>query len=235
MAVDICIAGESGTGKSTSLGNIPELGIKGLDPAQTAIINIMNKPLPFRGSKQSYGKLISQGGNYAASTDAGTIVKIIETLAGRQDIKYVIVDDSQYIMANEFMNSALEKGYTKFASIGKNMYDVIMAGKRLLRNDQYFILMTHSEVDNGTYKLKTIGKMLDEKVNLAGLFTVVLYTKVNINTETGKSEFRFVTNRSIDTNGVTIPAKSPVGMFKELEIPNDLSVVVDSVTEYIGQ
>ncbi len=233
MAVDICIAGESGTGKSTSLGSVPELGIKGLNPSETAIVNIMGKPLPFKGSKQSYGRMVSQGGNYAEAPDAATVVRVIEALAKRPDIRYVVVDDSQYIMANEFMNSALEKGYTKFAVIGKNMYDVIMAGKRVLRPDQYFILITHSDVENGSYKLKTIGRMLDEKVNLAGLFTVVLYTRVGTDPETGRTEFRFVTNRAVDANGIAIPAKSPVGMFETLEIPNDLSVVVDSVARYM--
>lgn len=110
MATTFLIVGESGTGKSTSLGNVEALGLKGLDPKETAIINVMDKPLPFKGSKVQYGTPISQGGNYASVTDAPTIVKILSVLKERQDIKNIIIDDWQYILAQEFMDKALKKG-----------------------------------------------------------------------------------------------------------------------------
>lgn len=235
MATTYLIVGESGTGKSTSLGNVESLGLKGLDPKETAIINVMDKPLPFKGSKSSYGKLISQGGNYASVSDGNTIVQILGKLKEREDIKNIVIDDFQYIMAEEFMAKALKKGYDKFNEIGKHAYDVITQGKHM-RPDQNFICLAHSDFDDkaGTYKLKTIGKMLDDKVNLAGLFTVVLYTQVDAVSKDGETTvtYNFVTNKFINNAGIEIPAKSPIGMFDEMLIPNDLGLVVEKADEY---
>lgn len=125
----------------------------------------------------------------------------------------------------------------KFNEIAKHGYDTINAGKTL-RSDQNFICMAHSDFDEkaGTYRLKTIGKMLDDKVNLAGLFTVILYTQVNSITKEGETEisYNFVTNKYTNNSGIEVPAKSPVGMFGELLIPNDLGLVVDKANEYYG-
>jgi autotransporter adhesin len=237
MATTYLIVGESGTGKSTSLGKVDSLGLIGLDPKETAIINVMDKPLPFKGSKAQYGNLISAGGNYAAVSDGVIILKILASLKERQDIKNIVIDDFQYIMAEEFMAKALKKGYDKFNEIGKHAYDVITQGKNL-RPDQNFICLTHSDFDDkaGTYKLKTIGKMLDDKVNLAGLFTVILYTQVDAVTKDGETKvtYNFVTNKYSNNAGIEIPAKSPIGMFDELLIPNDLGLVVQKASEYYG-
>lgn len=237
MATTYLIVGESGTGKSTSLGNIQDLGLKGLDPKETAIINVMGKPLPFKGSRANYGTKISEGGNYASVSDAATIVKILNVLKDRQDIKNIIIDDWQYILAEEFMAKALKKGYDKFNEIAKSGYDTINAGKTL-RPDQNFICLAHSDFDAQTnsYKLKTIGKMLDDKINLAGLFTVVLYTQVDAVNKDGVTEvnYNFVTNKFLNNAGVEIPAKSPIGMFDNLLIPNDLGLVVQKADEYYG-
>lgn len=237
MAVTTLVVGESGTGKTTSLGAIKTLDIIGLDPKETAIINVMDKPLPFKGSRADYGKLISQGGNYAQTSDAALIVKIIKALKDRPDIKNVLIDDWQYILADEFMAKSHIKGYDKFNQIANSGYTTINAGKQL-RADQNFICIAHSEVDekSGTYKLKTIGKMLDEKVNLAGLFTVVLYSLVEINNNEGvrNVSYNFVTNKYINNSGIEIPAKSPVGMFDDILIPNDLGYVITKQNEYYG-
>lgn len=237
MATTYLIVGESGTGKSTSLGNVQDLGLKGLKPEETAIINVMDKPLPFKGSRSSYGKPISEGGNYASVSDAKIIIHILGVLKDRPDIKNIIIDDWQYILAEEFMAKALKKGYDKFNEIAKNGFDTINAGKTL-RPDQNFICLAHSDFDSQTnsYKLKTIGKMLDDKINLAGLFTVVLYTQVDAINKDGKTEvtYNFVTNKFINNAGVEIPAKSPIGMFNDLLIPNDLGLVVEKADEYYG-
>lgn len=178
-----------------------------------------------------------KGGNYASVSDADTIVKILALLKERQDIKNIIIDDWQYILAEEFMAKALKKGYDKFNEIAKHGYDTINAGKTL-RPDQNFICIAHSDYDDkaGTYKLKTIGKMLDDKINLAGLFTVVLYTQVDAVNKDGKIEvtYNFVTNKLINNTGIEIPAKSPIGMFDNLLIPNDLGLVLQKANEYYG-
>ena len=238
MATTYLVVGESGTGKSTSLGNVESLGLKGLDPKETAIINVMDKPLPFKGSRTAYGNLISQGGNYAQTSNTDVILKILGVLKERADIKNIVIDDFQYIMADEFMAKALKKGYDKFNEIGKHAYDVITYGKNM-RPDQNFICLTHSDFDDktGSYKLKTIGNLLDNKVNLAGLFTVILYTLVEATTneeKVRKIDYNFVTNKYVNNAGIEIPAKSPVGMFDSLLIPNDLGLVVEKADEYYG-
>lgn len=237
MATTYLVVGESGSGKSTSIGNVEALGLIGLKPEETAIINVMGKPLPFKGSRSNYGKKISEGGNYASVSNAETIVKILSVLKERKDIKNIIIDDWQYILAEEFMAKALKKGYDKFNEIAKHGYDTINAGKTL-RDDQNFICIAHSDFDEkaGTYKLKTIGKMLDDKINLAGLFTVVLYTQVDAVNKEGETtvKYNFVTNKFINNSGIEIPAKSPIGMFDTLLIPNDLGLVIQKGQEYYG-
>lgn len=135
----------------------------------------------------------------------------------------------QYIMSEEFMANALKSGYDKFNRMAKNMYDVINTGINM-SEDKNFILLTHVEVEEGKAKIKTLGKLLDDKVNLAGLFTYVFYTTVKIGPS--GAEYKFATNTTIDHNGVLLPAKTPIGMFSEILIPNDLGVVVKKIEEY---
>ncbi len=109
------------------------------------------------------------------------------------------------------------------------MFDVIDAGIRL-PNNKNFILMTHSEETEGKTDIKTLGRMLSDKVNLAGLFTVVLYTDVKITSS--ETKYSFVTNQYINNRGIVVMAKSPAGMFEEKIIPNDLGYVLDKIEEY---
>ena len=112
MATGILVLGDSGSGKSTSIGGVQELGIKGLDPKETVIINVKNKPLPFRGWKKQYSGKISEGGNYYASSNSEEIIKVIKYIsANRPDIRNVVLDDFQYTMSEQFMKDAFEKGW----------------------------------------------------------------------------------------------------------------------------
>jgi len=219
----ICIAGNSGTGKSSSMGNIPEVGIKGLPPEKTVYVNIARKDLPFRGWKKQYSGKINEGGNYLETSNADTIAQAITYCHNkREDINNIIIDDVQYIMAFEFMARAKEVGYQKFSDIGVNMAKILSAAKNARQN---VFFMWHPEIeDGGNLKLKTVGKMLDNYFNPQGLFTIVLYSTVY--KENDKMKYCFITN-----NDGTHPAKSPVGMF-DLEIPNDLGYVVDKIDEY---
>lgn len=109
----IAIVGESGTGKSTSLGSIPGLGIRGLKPEETVIINVADKDLPFRGWKKLYdgSKKLSEGGNYLSTSSADTIAAAIKLVADkRPEIKQIVIDDGQFISAFEFMSRAKETG-----------------------------------------------------------------------------------------------------------------------------
>lgn len=228
MAKGCLILGPSGSGKSTAIGGTPELNIKGLNPKETMIINVKGKPLPFRGWSKDYTTFTGKEGNYFASTDFPTIIAILKGVSdSRPDIKNIVLDDAQYLMAEYFMSKALIKGYDKFTELAKYTYDVLNTGLGL-RNDLHFIVIAHSEdTKDNSYKMKTIGKMLDEKVTLEGLFTIVLYADQIVKDNGNTVEKRFVTN--FDGQ---YPAKSPVGMFKEVYIPNDLGFVVKEIDKY---
>jgi len=215
MSQIIVIYGESGTGKSTSL--------RTLDPKETFVINVMGKPLPFKGWKNQYTLRTKEtGGNMLISDNSQHIVSILTSVDKKMpEIKNIIIDDFQYTMANEFMRRATEKGYDKFTQIGQNAWNIIsQAGA--LRDDLKVFFLTHSDTDEmGKSKIKTIGKMLDDKICLAGLFTIVLYSTM--------IDDRYVFLTQSTSNAI---AKSPLGMFEEKIIENDLSYVINKINEY---
>lgn len=222
----IAIVGPSGTGKSTSYGEFPELEIKGLNPKETVVINVSKKDLPFRGWKNLYKGSISEGGNYFESISATDIGKAIEFISTkRPNVKNIVVDDAQFIMSFEFMARAKETGYGKFTDIGVNMNKVLVAAREC-RKDLKVYFLWHPDVDkDGKMSMKTVGKMVNDYLTLEGLFTVVLYSTVsNVDNQV---KYQFVTN-----NDGQFPAKSPYGMFKELYIKNDLGYVSEKVDEY---
>lgn len=211
------IIGESGTGKSTSLSR--------LDPKETFIINVLDKPLPFKGYKKNYIKISGwedKVGNYYASDNYAQIIKCIKVVnETRPDIKNLIIDDWQYTMCNEFMRRATETGFTKFTEIGQHAWQII---KTLTdcREDMYCFVLSHSDTDaNGKYKCKSIGKMLDEKITIEGMFTIVLHTQIR------DGHYRFLTQN----DGFHI-AKSPQGMFEDKYIGNDLAFVKEKMNNY---
>lgn len=212
----VLIIGNPGTGKSTS--------IRTLDPTSTFIISILDKPLPFRGGKKIYKPITGwsdMDGNYFASTDWQRILKCIELVNKNERIKTLVVDDIQYLMAHEFMTRASEKGFDKFSEIGQHMYHVTQAAINM-RPDIITFVMSHSDTDNaGRIKCKTIGKMLEEKLSLEGMYTTVLHSVVH------DDKYKFLTQTTND-----YLAKSPMGMFSELLIDNDLKNISDAIKTY---
>lgn len=223
----VAIVGGSGSGKSTSIGNIPEIGIQGLNPKETVLINVAGKDLPFKGGNKLYVGAVSANGNLIESSDAKVISEAIKYISeSRKDIKNIVIDDSQFIMAFEFMRKAKEAGFAKFADIGVNMSKILEASKNT-RKDLTIYFLWHPEKDaEGKLKMKTVGTMIDNYLTLEGLFTIILYTKVDKGTS-GKMTYQFVTNQDGQ-----FPAKSPIGMFKDLYINNDLGLVSKLITEY---
>lgn len=220
MSIGTLIIGESGTGKSTS--------IETLDSTKTFIISILDKPLPFRGWKKKYTKIHSEKnpmGNYYSVSNSDCVVKTLNYINTKMSqIKTVVIDDFQYVMATEFMNRALEKGFDKFTQIGKNAWNIIMAALSL-RNDLNVIFLSHSDTDDsGKVKCKTIGKLLDEKVCIEGMFTVVLNSVIK------DDQYGFLT-QNLGNN----IAKSPRGMFEDTFIPNDLKYVIDTINDYYNE
>ena len=223
MSEIVAVVGQTGTGKSTSVEN--------LDPKETVIIGMTNKPLPFRGWKKNYTTGIQEGGNFIITADASKIVKVLKYVSdNRPEIKQIIIDDFQYLMSTEFMVRSKEQGWDKFTDIAKHAWDVITTS-RDLREDLKVFVLTHDEIIQENYqpkrKIKTIGKLLDEKITLEGLFTVVLFTDVAREQNSEELSYRFMTQNDGSTTG-----KSPKGMFEKLYIPNDLSDVIKKMNAY---
>jgi len=221
MANIILVIGESGSGKSTAT--------RTLKSDETFLIRVTDKDLPFQGWRKNYITYdkITGTGNMITSYNPATLIKALALAKEDQHIKTVVIDDLQYLMSFEFMERAKESGWQKFTDIAQNTYNVISAAKAL-RVDQTVIFLCHSTdeyFDGGRKtKIKTIGKMLDEKITIEGMFTIVLLSQIE-KTETGL-KYWFYTN-----NDGTTTAKSPEGMFDE-KIPNDLNAVLERIKTY---
>lgn len=221
MSNAVLIIGESGRGKSTSG--------ESLNPKETFWINSIGKDLPFKGWKKNYISINEnpEKGNYLSSYTASTIIKMLEHLSkNRPDIKVIIIDDFQYVLSYEFMARTKEKGYDKFNDIGFNAFNVLNTSKAL-RDDITVVILTHSETNNqGFTKMKTIGKMLDEKITPEGMFTVVLEADI---IKDDKDQEIHVFRTKSNMNSVV---KSPRGMFLTDTIDNSLKLVIDSINNY---
>ncbi len=225
MAQSALIIGDSGCGKSTS--------IESLDPQSTFIINVANKPLPFKGWRSKYTSWSKTNltGNMYTKSDPDSIIACMQYVSiQRPEIKTIVVDDWQYMSSFEYMDKAMEKGYDKFTKMAMNLTRVARIQNEL-RDDLVIIFLTHSEesVDidgNRKIKAKTIGKMIDSTVTLEGLFSIVLFAKAKKDKELG---VRYVFETQ--TNGENT-CKSPKGMFSEFEIPNDLALVRVAIEDY---
>lgn len=224
MAEKILIIGESGSGKSSSC--------RTLDSKTTAIINCIGKPLPFKGWKTNYQKFDpkTESGNLFETVNYEAVIKAMQYVALKKpEIKTLIIDDAQYIMTFEFMDRAMEKGYDKFSELAQHFFKVLKAADSL-RQDLTVVFLAHSEEVSGNgytkTKIKTIGKMLDEKLTIEGLFSCVLLATCYKDTDK-EIKHIFVTK-----NNGTTTVKTPAGMFEDAIIPNDLQFVLNKIKEY---
>lgn len=208
MSIATMILGESGTGKSTSMRN--------LNPQEVLLIQAVKKPLPFR-SKWSILSKENPQGNIYQQDDADAICSAM----ARSSKDIIIIDDFQYVMSNEFMRRSNERGYDKFTDIGKNAWNIINMASNLAPNKRVYILSHTESTEQGRIKAKTIGKMLDDKITLEGMFSIVLRSQI-VN-----EQYVFSTrNNGNDT------CKTPMGMFEQAHIENDLMAVDKAITEY---
>ena len=224
MAQSVLVIADSGTGKSTA--------IRTLDPKETFIINIANKPLPFKGWKANYTMISKDNptGNMTSASTAAGIVKAMQHVNDKlTNVKTLIVDDWQYMSSFEYFDRCNEKGYDKFTQIAANLAQVAKMPKDM-RDDLTIFFMTHSEesTDINGYrrvKAKTIGKMIDNTLTLEGLFSIVLFGRVK------KTEDNLEYGFDTVNNGENT-CKTPMGMFKDSFIDNDLQLVKDCIAEY---
>ena len=154
-----------------------------------------------------------------ATLNAAKYAWIIQTIKAAK-VKSIAIDDSQYLLANELFDRAYEKGYDKYVQMAVNFRNLIHAINDMDDDDKIVYFLHHSELDaDGREKVKTIGKMLDEKLVIEGCFDIVIYCL----------DHKFYTQ----ADGMST-AKTPEGMFDSVEIPNDLKFVDNAIRDYYG-
>lgn len=199
MGIPVLVLGESGSGKSTSLRNF--------EPSEVGIFNVASKPLPFRKQLKK-----ADGVSYG---------DIMRTLSVHR-LKTYVIDDSQYLLAFEFFDRAKETGYQKFTDIALNFRNLIQFMIRDTPADVIVYFLHHTERrEDGSVKAKTIGKMLDEKLTVEGLFSIVLMAQTD-----GKEHWFLTQNDGFS------PVKTPMEMFADEKIDNDLKLVDSTIREY---
>ena len=214
MGVPVLVMGESGSGKTYS--------IKNLNPDEVGIFLCEKNRLPFKKKFITYkvkNLRGEQNGRDVTVWPAQTIVSKLKN----PNLKIYIIDDSQYLMANEFFDRAAETGYQKYSDIGVHFRDLIHFVNNDLPDDVVVYFLHHTEIDRNTgkTKAKTIGRMLDEKLTVEGLFDIVLRACVE-----GTAHFFQTQSTGMETT------KSPEDMFPDTRIPNDLKYVDDVIREY---
>ena len=209
MSIATLILGQSGTGKSTSLRN--------LNPDDVLLIQVVKKPLPFRSTSWKY--LSKDGGSIYVSDNPEIIIKRMQQTSKQ----IIVIDDYQYVMANEYMRRSAETGFNKFTEIGRKTWDVFTEATKLPDDKRIYILSHTEEADSGRTKMKTIGKMLDEKITLEGMVSICLQTAI-------VNEQHIFMTKNNGQNTV----KSPIGLFENEHIENDLNAVDKAICEYYG-
>ena len=204
MAIPILIIGKSGSGKSASMRNFPS--------DKLGVINVMGKPLPFRNQLKTL-----------RTTSYDDVINVLS----KSKAKSLVVDDAGYLITDQFMtgHSSTGKGNAVFSlynDLADRFYSLIRFVVNKLPEDKIVYLTMHEDKnDFGDVRPKTIGKLLDEKVCVEGLFTIVLRSVY----ENGKYIFK------TQTSGFDV-VKSPIGLFDTLDIDNDLYAVDNAVRSY---
>lgn len=230
MATPILIMGDPGTGKTVSIRN--------LNPDETFIISSDRKPLPLPKSSTNYktvikenGKLDLQASNYFETTDASTVKALLKKISAEcPKIKTVVIDTITSIMVDEYMSRLKEKGYDKYNDLALDTYEIITM-LRDLREDLTCVVISHTEnAYDSDGVLKTSfkvpgGKLIGQNIKPEAYFHMVLYTEVLMNNN--QPEYYFLTQN----NGKNT-CRSPLGLFKDQRIPNDLAQVIKEYKEY---
>jgi len=200
VGIPVLILGYSGSGKTRS--------IKHMDPETTGVFLVEKPRLPFRET-------------FKTVKNAG-YPQIMAALRN-PSMKSYVIDDSQYLLVNEFFDKANEKGYEKFTQIALNFRNLIHYVNVGLPDDVIVYFLHHIQTDDmtGRVKAKTIGKMLDEKLTVEGCFDIVMMTERN------QDGWWFRTH----TAGAD-PVKTPEDMFDDDLIPNDLALVDKTIRTY---
>lgn len=204
IGLPVLVIGKSGSGKSTSLRNFKK--------DEIGLINVTSKPLPFKGKFES-----------TLNTDE--YPKIYEALKHTKK-DTIVIDDAGYLITNHFMKKHSSAGagngvFALYNDIGDYFWRLIEFVKMMPENKIVYFIMHEDKNDFGDIKPKTIGKLLDDKVCIEGMFTIALRC------QSDESHHYFRTK----TNGSDI-VKTPIGMFEQDEIDNDLKFVDGKIRGY---
>ena len=222
MAKTILLCGKTGTGKTTS--------IRTLKPEETVILRVINRTLPFKFAGK-YGK---EQKNLFSTPTYEDVLKALYWANKQENVKNIVITDATYIIRQEYFKKANITGYAKYTEFAMHMQQILKAIQEL-REDIKVFMEYHVEAvmnENGAveYKPSTVGKLLDNQYNILENVDIVLFA--NPVYEDKNITYGFVTNRTIDRSGAEIPAKSPMGMFEESFIPNDLALIAQKIDEY---
>lgn len=220
MAEKTLIIAKSGSGKSASLRNV--------DPEKAVCVQVISKRLPFPDGKnwKLWEKATEEkpaNGSRIVISDPKIISKFI-VKAVEAGKKIIIIDDLVYSMANKVMDEVENKDWDKWTYLAKEIYDLFKSIDDLPEDVRVYFL-THTEEDaNGNIKMKTAGKLLDNLITPEGMFTIVLGAALK------DEKYVFKTKKE----HVSEPYKTPMGMFENTYIENDLKVVDQTICDYYG-
>ena len=243
----ILILAPTGFGKSTSILRVPQYGLIGLDPENTYVVSATSKPLPGAGTGKlypvmpnfslkstgpdvmNYRRIILQGGPVG---NPGLLAHAIKILAQSKKIVNIVSDDLNYIMQDYYMNKAMAQGWDAPKKIGFDMGKIFEAIETVGENKNFIALAHFEEYSKADgrigMRMKTTGKMVQEYITPEGKFDIVLFGHSYYDEVNRVPRKVFVTN----DDGLYSSAKSPIGMFGNLYINNDLGYVTKRVTEY---
>lgn len=227
MSRIVLIEGESGAGKSTA--------IRTLNPKETFIFNTLGKDLPFRGSEKLYtywNKESNPSGNMINTSHSAAVIQWLGYIDQKMpNIKNIVIDDNTHQSSMEFIRRINEKSYDKFNDIAYNMVTIADMCKKMREDLMVYVLHHVTMEGDGVLtekkiKAQTLGKLVDQKLSsYESFFTVVLLAEKG-KADDGEVEHYFLTRDSNST------AKSPMGMFEHVKIPNDLALVRKTIEEY---
>ena len=213
MSKVICVMGESGSGKTTAMRNLP--------PEETVYIDCDKKGLSWKGWRNEYN---ADNKNYMVSDDADKIMRMLVKISDkRPEIKYVVIDTINGIMVGDDIRRCKEKGYDKWMDLAQCIWNMVDTAPTL-RDDLNIIFTAHTQTerDDSGYmftRIKTSGKKID-KICLESKFTTILNAKA--------AGGRYV----FETHAKNSTAKTPMGAFEEDEIDNDIMEVIKVLEEY---
>ena len=218
----ILLEGKSGTGKTTSWEN--------MDERKSYVISPNSKPLAFEGGRTRYSK---ENKNISYNVDLTSIATLLKNLDKAEHIKYIFLEDfthhfNKRVMDRTFIAKKVGgEAFAKWNELASDIMNNIISTAENMRDDIFIVVAAHTQItENGQETLRTPGKLLENSIDIPSYFTYIFHTSV-VMKDNNNREYRFLTN-----NDGVHEAKTSKGCFKELYIPNDMKLVIDTIDKY---